>query len=155
MGIVTVIDSDFMHNQAQRGGAVSIRGGSATFDACGFKHNNASEAGGAIDVQAGQAIFREQSWLRHNMAAGKSESLNVRHDGSISFFLPVLLGSWIESGHEDHAVLRERSETDYPYECPAGLWGGSPENYHQSSSLCAAANRRSHPEPAITKYRPH
>ena len=133
-------DSTFENNTANRGGAVHLSGGDATFSGCTFIRNAALEemGGGAFDVLGGvvKLEFEGGSILHDNRASSTEESLHVAAGAEVKYWLPTRLGFWVESFGLKHAILEPGSTKYLPLPCAAGMKGGSSDQDAQSSALC-------------------
>ena len=71
--------------------------------------------------------------MRDNRAAGTSESIFIQ-GGILTYQLPAPLGRWIAASRQ--VINSGSSVPDYPYACPAGLFGNSTEVSVQTSPAC-------------------
>ena len=67
---LTVTDSHFLRNRGDSGGAVTVSGGTATFDRCWFEGNEAGSFGGAMLVRFGATARLESTVLVANGSVG-------------------------------------------------------------------------------------
>ena len=69
-GILAVRTSSLIGNRAVNGGAVSVKGGEASFDDCRLAENVAEQNGGALHASGGSVTLRQGTQLEDNAAAG-------------------------------------------------------------------------------------
>ena len=140
-GSVLVDESVFVENQAQtKGGAIALTGGLLDLRSSTLVRNAAAGAqgGGALHMEGGVAVLKNTLMLDNHAGTMSSSSLQSIFiaSGSLEYQLPAPLGRWIASFGESSLVLSSGSVGDYPYNCPAGLFGDSTEVSVQTSPAC-------------------
>ena len=137
-GSFALRDSVLRGNQAMRGGALQVLGGSVDVRRSRLEENHASDSGGAVYLHGGTLYLAERTLLVGNRAPfGRSVYIDA---GSVAYALPAPLGRWIYAPGSQRAVIGVGAiDDDYPFACSPGLYGDSYDVAQQSGPSCTAA----------------
>lgn len=137
-GSLALRDSVLRGNQAKRGGALQVLGGSVDVRRSRLEENHASDSGGAVYLHGGTLNLAERTLLVGNRAPfGRSVYIDA---GSVAYALPAPLGRWIYAPGSQRAVIGVGAiDDDYPFACSPGLYGDSYDVAQQSGPSCTAA----------------
>ena len=115
-----------------------------------FDENRAVEGGGALYVEGGAIeIFNRTSFTRNAAPRGTGSSVSLLA-GRIRYTLPAPAGRWLFVPMGETLEVDDGSiDADWPFECSAGLVGGS-SPHEQRGPQCNRPCPAAHFCPAVT-----
>ena len=141
-GRVSLDETLFLNNTAERGGALRVVGGRAVVLRCRFESNAAAVEGGAAYFDGGATQFGNQTLLLDN-SAPRGRTLYLAPGSSASYVLPAPLARYlfIQSGESLQLVQAGAQaatvDVDFPFACPGGVRGSSYDPIEQSGPWCS------------------